>query len=51
MDDFEMEFPDLPLADEVGLDVEKKAKELGIEFVIPTVYSLGLGIRGPQIPM
>ena len=46
-----MEFPDLPLTDEVGHYVEETARELGIEFVIPTVSSLGLGIKGPVIPM
>ena len=47
----EIEFPTLPLAEEIGIAAEKKAKDLGIEFIIPTVYSLGLGCRGSIIPV
>lgn len=44
-------FPDLPLPDRVGLLAQEEAKKLGIEFIIPTVYSLGLGSRGSVIPV
>jgi len=47
----EMQFPTLPIAEEIGIQAEKRAKELGIEFIIPTVYSLGIGCRGSVVPV
>ena len=37
----------VPIGD---IDLEKKAKELGIKFFIPTVASLGMGLKGVMVP-
>lgn len=43
--------PDLPLLDKTGLDLEKKARELGLRYLIPAVHSLGIGVQEPIVPV
>ncbi len=38
----------VPIGD---IDLENRAKDLGIKYFIPSVYSLNVGIKGPLVPV